>query len=156
MGSKNYGPPGKSSKGVTAIPKSGAAVTLSLTLKLDEGKIFSQPIPEKKFSVLGDVVAVQVMKFQNITDGGLHLPDSLNQESWVTPVGRVVAVGKDVKEVKEGDVVLIGQDTPTRPVRYMGQELHLTMECNILGIVPPPGKNSEGPPAAGAAPLLVE
>lgn len=109
-------------------------------IKVSKKKVMAQPTPAKKYRVLGDVVAVKVFAFKDITDGGIILPDTAKDDAaWATPVAVVVAVGPEVADVKEGDRVLIAQNTPAIKIRYDEQELLLVHAKEIAGVLDPEG-----------------
>ena len=93
-----------------------------------------------KIRPLGDRVLVEVLEAEEVTKGGIVLPDTAKEKPQQA---KVVSVGKgkfseDGKqlalEVKQGDIVLFG--------KYSGQELKMDdknllmlKEEDILGIV---------------------
>jgi chaperonin GroES len=50
-----------------------------------------------------DRIVVEICKKENKTNGGIVIPESVQLEPQL--YGEVVSVGKDVKEVKENDIV---------------------------------------------------
>lgn len=68
--------------------------------------------------------------------GSLFIPDTAHEK----PMGaKVVAVGPDVKHIKEGDFILVGRyagaECTFREVKYT-----IIRETEVLGIVPDGGK----------------
>ena len=89
---------------------------------------------------LGDRVLVKRVEEEEMTKGGLYIPDTAKEK----PIeGKVIAVGngkrgddgKPVKlEVKKGDKVLFGKYAGTE-VKLEGEEHLILREDDILGIV---------------------
>ena len=70
-----------------------------------------------------------LVKSQEIkTLGGIYLPQT-DIDFFV-----VVGVGKNVMEVKEGNVVIINQ-VASKLIKYQNENYYLVKEENILGIV---------------------
>jgi chaperonin GroES len=93
-----------------------------------------------KVKPLGDKVLVEVLEAEEITKGGIVLPDTAKEKPQQ---GKVVSVGKgkiseDGKvvalEVKEGDVVLYGKYSGTE-LKLDERNLLMLKEEDILGIV---------------------
>ena len=93
-----------------------------------------------KVKPLGDKVLVEVLEADEITKGGIVLPDTAKEKPQQ---GKVVSVGKgkiseDGKvvalEVKEGDVVLYGKYSGTE-LKIDERNLLMLKEEDILGIV---------------------
>ncbi|MFA6635783.1 MAG: co-chaperone GroES [Candidatus Omnitrophota bacterium] len=93
-----------------------------------------------KVKPLGDKVLVEVLEAEEITKGGIVLPDTAKEKPQQ---GKVVSVGKgkiseDGKavalEVKEGDVVLYGKYSGTE-LKIDERNLLMLKEEDILGIV---------------------
>jgi len=89
---------------------------------------------------LGDRVLVEVLEAEEITKGGIVLPDTAKEKPQQA---KVVSVGKgrtsdDGKlqslEVKEGDVVLFGKYSGTE-LKLDERNLLMLKEDDILGIV---------------------
>jgi len=55
-----------------------------------------------KITALGDKIVAKKIETTSKTSSGFYLPESAKEE---VKVAEVVAVGKDVKEVKQGDKV---------------------------------------------------
>lgn len=80
---------------------------------------------------LADRLVIEQVQAEEVSKSGIILPDSAKEKP---SEGKVLAVGKDVKEVKVGDVVLYAKYGPTE-VKVDGKELMLTKEEDILAIV---------------------
>lgn len=78
------------------------------------------------------VVAVQ-KEPESKTASGLYLPDA-TREKEKSKVAIVIAVGKDVEEVKEGDQVLYSSYNTTE-VKLEGQKFILVKEEDCKAIV---------------------
>jgi len=83
------------------------------------------------FKPLGDRLLVERIEEVNTTASGIIIPDNAKEKP---SQGKVLAIGNDVEEVKEGDVVVFG--------KYSGTELtldgneYLVMELSdILGVI---------------------
>ena len=89
---------------------------------------------------LGDRVLVEVLEAEEVTRGGIVLPDTAKEKPQQ---GKVVAVGKGkisdegkvvALEVKEGDVVLYGKYSGTE-LKLDDRNLLMLREEDILGVV---------------------
>ncbi len=80
---------------------------------------------------LADYVVVQQEEASSKTASGLYLPDNAQEKP---KTAKVLAVGKDVKEVKVGDRVVYGGYSNTE-VKQDGQEYILVKEENIYATV---------------------
>ena len=83
------------------------------------------------FKPLGDRLLVERVEEANTTASGIIIPDNAKEKP---SRGKVLAVGSDVEEVKEGDIVVFG--------KYAGTDLilddneYLVLEVSdVLGIV---------------------
>lgn len=65
------------------------------------------------------------------TASGLYLPDNAKEKSQIA---RVVAVGKDVKEIKLGDRIII-REYSTTDVKVEGVEYLIVKEEDVLAVV---------------------
>ena len=90
---------------------------------------------------LGDRVVVKALEAQEVTKGGIVLPDTVKEKPQE---GKVVAVGKgkvsdtghvQTPEVKVGDRVLYGKYSGTEITTKDGEELLIMKEEDILAIV---------------------
>lgn len=84
-----------------------------------------------KLQPLADRLVLEQVEAQEVSAAGIILPDSAKEKP---SEGKVLAVGKDVKEVKVGDLVLYGQYGPTN-VKVDGKEVLIAKEEDILAIV---------------------
>lgn len=80
---------------------------------------------------LADYVVVQQEVAETKTASGLYLPTQAQEKP---KVAKVLAVGKDVKEVKIGDRVVFGGYSNTE-VKHDGQDYILIKEENIFATV---------------------
>lgn len=80
---------------------------------------------------LADYVVVQQEEAETKTASGLYLPTASQEKP---KVAKVLAVGKDVKEVKTGDRVVFGGYSNTE-VKQDGQTFMLIKEENIYATV---------------------
>jgi chaperonin GroES len=80
---------------------------------------------------LADRLVIEQVQAEEVSASGIILPDSAKEKP---SEGKVLAVGKDVEEVKVGDVVLYAKYGPTE-VKVDGKEVVLAKEEDILGIV---------------------
>ena len=93
-----------------------------------------------KVQPLGDRVLVEVLEAEEVTKGGIVLPDTAKekpQQAKVVSVGKgkVADDGKTVApEVKEGDVVLFGKYSGTE-LKMDDRNLLMLREEDILGII---------------------
>lgn len=93
-----------------------------------------------KIRPLGDRVLVEVLEAEEVTKGGIVLPDTAKekpQQAKVVSVGngKISDDGKKVAlEVKEGDVVLFGKYSGTE-LKLDDKNLLMLKEEDILGIV---------------------
>jgi chaperonin GroES len=80
---------------------------------------------------LADYVVTQADEAQTKTASGLYLPDSASEKP---KTAKVVAVGKDVKQVKVNDRVVY-KSYSTTEVKVDKQDYILVKEEDILAIV---------------------
>ncbi len=89
---------------------------------------------------LGDRVLVEVLEAEEVTKGGIVLPDSAKEKPQQAKIisvgtGKVTDDGKTIAlQVKKGDVVLFGKYAGTE-LKIDGQDLLMLREDDILGIV---------------------
>ena len=90
---------------------------------------------------LGDRIVVKALEAQEVTKGGIVLPDTAKEKPQE---GKIVAVGKgkvlesgqvQAPEVKVGDRVLYGKYSGTEITTKDGEELLIMKEEDILAIV---------------------
>jgi len=84
-----------------------------------------------KLKPLGDKLVIERLEAVSKTAGGIMIPDTAKEKP---EQGKVVAVGKDVKEVKQGDNVLFGKYATTE-VKVDGKEYLLVKEEDILAVI---------------------
>lgn len=84
-----------------------------------------------KLQPLADRIVAEPMEASDKTASGLYLPTDAKEKPQMA---KVVAVGKDVKEIKTGDVVLHGQYS-TNEVKVDGKELLVIKEEDVLAVV---------------------
>ena len=80
---------------------------------------------------LADRVVLKPVAAEEKTASGIILPESAKEKP---EQAKVVAVGKEVKEIKKGDIVLYSKYGPTE-VKVGGEELLIVKEEDILAIV---------------------
>lgn len=80
---------------------------------------------------LADYVVAQQEKAESKTASGLYLPSQAQEKP---KVAKVIAVGKDVKEVKVGDRVVYGGYSNTE-IKHDGVDYILIKEENIFATV---------------------
>ncbi len=91
-------------------------------------------VATKKFTPIGERVVLQVIEIPETTQGGLILPEQ-SRETWTTPIAQVIAVGPNVKQLKEGDKVLVYAETIARKVRYDNDSLLVVFEGDVVGVI---------------------
>ncbi len=80
---------------------------------------------------LADYVVAQQEEASNKTASGLYIPDAAQEKP---KTAKVLAVGKNVKEVKAGDRIVYGGYSNTE-IKQDGQEYILVKEENIYATV---------------------
>lgn len=80
---------------------------------------------------LGDYVVVQQEAAETKTASGLYLPTQAQEKP---KLAKVLAVGKDVKEVKVGDRVVYGGYSNT-DIKHDGQDYIVIKEENIYATI---------------------
>lgn len=83
------------------------------------------------FKPLGDRVFVKFMEEMEKTAGGIYIPDAAKEKPQR---GSVEAVGKDVEEVKVGDVILFDKYAGSK-INIDNQDYLIVKEDEILGII---------------------
>ena len=90
---------------------------------------------------LGDRIVVKVLEAEEVTKGGIVLPDTAKEKPQE---GKVVAVGKgkildngqiQAPEVKAGDRILFGKYSGTEITTKSGEELLIMREEDILAVL---------------------
>jgi chaperonin GroES len=84
-----------------------------------------------KLQPLADRIVARSVEAESKSPSGIILPDSAKQKPQM---GEVLAVGKEVKEVKAGDKILYSKYGPSE-VKVEGEELLLIKEEDVLAIV---------------------
>jgi chaperonin GroES len=84
-----------------------------------------------KIHPLEDRVVLEQLEQEEQTKSGIILPDSAQEKP---KEAKVMAVGKDVKEVKVGDVVLYKSYGPD-DVKVDGKDYMIAKEEDILAVV---------------------
>lgn len=92
------------------------------------------PTLPKVFVPVKNQVALQVLTAKGVTMGGVHLPETAAHKHEAT-YGWVIAVGPDVKQVKEGDKVCCGGSTIATNVYIDGVKYVVVIEDHINGIM---------------------
>jgi chaperonin GroES len=80
---------------------------------------------------MAEYVVAQAEKAESKTASGLYLPDKAQEKP---KIAKVVAVGKDVKEIKTGDRILY-KTYSTTDVKVEGEEYILLKEEDVLATV---------------------
>ena len=89
---------------------------------------------------LGDKILVEVLEAEEITKGGIVLPDTAKEKPQKAKVvavgkGRVMDDGKVIApEVKKGDIIIFGKYSGTE-LKIDDRTLLMLREEDILGIV---------------------
>lgn len=84
-----------------------------------------------KIQPLADRIVLEQLEQEEQTKSGIILPDSAQEKP---KMAKVLAVGKDVKEVKEGDVVLYKGYGPD-DVKVDNKDYMVAKEEDILATV---------------------
>jgi chaperonin GroES len=84
-----------------------------------------------KIHPLADRIVLEQLQQEEQTKSGIILPDSAQEKP---KMAKVLAVGTEVKEVKEGDIVLYKSYGPD-DVKVDGQEYMIAKEEDILATV---------------------
>jgi len=84
-----------------------------------------------KLKPLGHKVVVERTQAVDKTAGGIVIPDTAKEKP---EQGKVVAVGKDVEEIKVGDVIVFGNFAATE-VKADGKEYLVVREKEVLAVV---------------------
>ncbi|MDZ7785904.1 MAG: co-chaperone GroES [Candidatus Saccharibacteria bacterium] len=80
---------------------------------------------------LGEYVVAQTEEAPSKTASGLYIPKEAQEKPKIS---KVLAVGKDVKEVKVGDRIIYGGFSNTE-VNHDGEDYMLIKEENIYAVV---------------------
>lgn len=84
-----------------------------------------------KLQPLADRLVATPLEAQEKTSTGFYVPDSAKEKPQV---GEVIAVGKDVKEIKVGDQVVYSQYKPDT-IKVDGKDTLIMKEEDVLAIV---------------------
>lgn len=84
-----------------------------------------------KLQPLADRLVAKPLEAQEKTTSGFYVPDSAKEKPQMA---EVVAVGKEVKEIKVGDKVVYSQYKPDT-VKVDTQELMIMKEEDVLAVV---------------------
>ena len=84
-----------------------------------------------KLQPLADRIVAKPLEAQAKTSSGFYVPESAKEKPQM---GEVVAVGKEVKEIKTGDKIVYSQYKPDT-VKVDGNELMIMKEEDVLAIV---------------------
>jgi chaperonin GroES len=80
---------------------------------------------------LADRIVAKPVEPESVSPAGILLPDQAKEK---TTVAKVLAVGKDVKEVKVGDKIVHSEYGPNR-FKDGSQELLIVKEEDVLAVV---------------------
>ncbi len=80
---------------------------------------------------LGDYIVAQAVEAESKTASGLYLPDKAQEKP---KVAKVVAAGKDAKQVKVGDKIVY-KSYSTTDVKVGSEEYILVKEEDVLATV---------------------
>jgi len=80
---------------------------------------------------LGDRIVAKPVEPEAASPAGILLPDQAKEK---TTVAQVLAVGKDVKEVKVGDKIVHSEYGPNR-FKQGSEELLIVKEEDVLAVV---------------------
>jgi chaperonin GroES len=83
------------------------------------------------FKPLGDRVFIKFLEEMEKTAGGLYIPDAAKEKPQR---GKVEAVGKDVEEVKVGDIVLFDKYSGSK-INVDNEDYLIVKEEEVLGII---------------------
>lgn len=84
-----------------------------------------------KLSPLADRLVAKPLEAQAKTSTGFYVPESAKEKPQI---GEIVAVGKEVNEVKIGDRIVYSQYKPDT-IKVDGDELMIMKEEDVLAIV---------------------
>jgi len=83
------------------------------------------------FKPLGDRVYVKFLEEMEKTAGGIYIPEAAKEKPQR---GKVEAVGKDVKELKVGDVILFDKYSGSK-IKEGSDEYLIIKEEDVLGVI---------------------
>lgn len=84
-----------------------------------------------KLQPLADKIVAKAAPAEQKTSSGIYIPDTAKEKPVV---GEVLAVGKEVKEVKVGDQIVYKEYGPDK-VKIGGDELLILKEEDVLAVV---------------------
>ena len=84
-----------------------------------------------KVHPLGDRVVAEPLEAAEKTSSGLYLPSDAKEKQQMA---KVVAVGKEVKEVKVGDTILYKEFSAENP-KVNGKDYVIIKEEDVLAVV---------------------
>lgn len=84
-----------------------------------------------KLKPLGHKVVVERTQAVDKTAGGIVIPDTAKEKP---EQGKVVAVGKDVEEIKVGDVIVFGNFAATE-IKVDGKEYLVVREKEVFAVI---------------------
>ncbi len=84
-----------------------------------------------KLVPLADRLVAKPLEAQAKTSSGFYVPESAKEKPQM---GEVVAVGKEVNEIKVGDQIVYSQYKPDN-VKVDGSELMIMKEEDVLAVV---------------------
>lgn len=85
----------------------------------------------KSIQPLAERLVAQPQEASTQTSSGIYLPSDAKEKPQMA---KVTAIGKDVKEIKKGDVVLHGSYAGEK-VKVDGVEYIILKEEDVLGVV---------------------
>jgi co-chaperonin GroES (HSP10) len=110
------------------IPKSGLKIDETKSLIEEKDIILTLNKHNMKVhKVHGERVLVSQEVGSNVTDAGIVIPDSIDRK---LPMGTITMVGEEVKNFKEGDLIMFSPDSGTE-VEVDGKVLLLLETRNI-------------------------
>lgn len=80
---------------------------------------------------LADKVVIERTEAETKTASGIVLPDTAKEKP---EIGKVIEVGKDVKEIKKGDRVVFGKYSPSE-IKIEGTEFLIVKEEDVLAVI---------------------
>ena len=121
-------------------PKSAPAPTPTpAKIEADEPDWTTVPFPIDLFD---NKIAIKRDDVQEMTDGGIILPESARRGEWRTMTGTVLATGPGIMKgdgtyvpmrVQKGDIVVFEKFRSMIPVTVMGFTYHILSESDLLG-----------------------
>lgn len=80
---------------------------------------------------LADRIVVEKVEAEKKTSGGIIIPEQISEKP---AIGKVLSIGKDVKELKEGDTVYFGKYAGSE-VKVDEKSLLVLKEEEILAVL---------------------